>query len=35
MRAAPGRLGMLSGLLYHKRPDGAQMAALLRGALPR
>lgn len=31
----PGRIGMLSGLLYHKRPDEAQMATLLRGALPR
>ncbi|WP_159999547.1 ABC transporter substrate-binding protein [Roseomonas sp. 18066] len=28
------RIADLSALLYHRRPDAAQMAALLRGALP-
>ena len=30
----PGRIGVLSEMLYHRRPDDAQLATLLHGALP-
>ncbi|MCQ4159855.1 ABC transporter substrate-binding protein [Roseomonas sp. GC11] len=33
--ALPGRIRQLHGLLYHRLPDAAPLAALLRGALPQ
>lgn len=30
----PGRISQLSDMLYHRRPDDARLAAMLRGALP-
>jgi iron complex transport system substrate-binding protein len=32
--ALASRIGDLSELLYHRRPDAARLAAMLRGALP-
>jgi hypothetical protein len=30
----PGQIGTLSDMLYHRKPDEVQLAAMLRGALP-